>query len=94
MMPNCREMSRLTSRSLDAPPGWIQRAGMLLHLVLCSTCRRYQRQLLWLKRVAGMSATPPANVPSIRLQPEARERLLRRLREATHDTGAPGGDSR
>ncbi len=91
LMPNCREMSRLTSRSMDVPPRLSQRAGMLLHLALCATCRRYQRQLLWLRRVAGMSSNPPAEVPVKRLAPEARERLLRRLRAEAGEPGQPGG---
>lgn len=91
LMPNCHEMSRLTSRSLDTPPHWNQRAGMLLHLALCATCRRYRRQLLWLRRVAGMSSNPPAEVPVNPLSPEARERLVRRLRAEAGGPGQPGG---
>jgi len=92
LLPDCREMSRLTSRSMDAPPGLIQRMGMGLHWLLCTTCRRYRLQLLWLRRVAGLSQSPPVDGVRIRLAPEARERLLRRLRDAGGESGSQGGD--
>jgi len=92
LLPDCREMSRLTSRSMDVPLGLIQRFGMGLHWLLCTTCRRYRRQLMWLSQVAGLSVNPPVEVARIRLAPEARERLLRRLRDAADDSGPRGGD--
>jgi len=92
LLPDCHEMSRLTSRSMDAAPGPIQRVRMGLHWLLCATCRRYRRQLLCLRRVAGLSVNPPVEAVRIGLTPEARERLLRRLHDAAAGSGPAGGD--
>lgn len=92
LLPDCREMSQLTSRSMDTSLGVTQWLRMGLHWVLCTTCRRYRRQLLWLRRVAGFSTQPPVGVARIGLAPEARERLLRRLRQAATESGTGGGD--
>jgi hypothetical protein len=91
LLPSCREMTRLTSRAMDTPPNAAQHLGMLLHLALCTVCRRYRRQLNWLRKVAGATPTSPASLATVRLQPEVRERLKARLRTAARNSGPHGG---
>lgn len=49
LLPNCREMSRLTSRRLDHPLTLFQRVGAGLHLLFCRLCRRYRKHLDWVR---------------------------------------------
>lgn len=75
-MISCREATELVSRSLDAPLGWRQRLGLRVHLLACSLCRDFRRQMLFLRealrrfpgpgpvaRGAGRDDDPPAGAP-------------------------------
>jgi hypothetical protein len=52
LLPNCREMTRRSSLAADRPLTLPERLGALLHLALCQLCRRYRRQLAWLRHTA------------------------------------------
>ncbi len=91
LLPSCREMTRLTSQAMDRPPGAVQRLGMGLHLAMCAVCRRYRRQLNWIRKVAGAMPDDPSNLVPVRLQREARERLKERLRAALKASEAQEG---
>lgn len=78
-LPTCREMSRHTSRALDGPLPLFQRLGVGLHLCFCRFCRRYWKQLRWLRRVTRKSALPVAP----RLSEAGRSRLKHSLRTQT-----------
>ena len=45
------EATRLLSESQDAPLPLMARVGLRLHLALCRQCRRYQRQLTFMRSV-------------------------------------------
>lgn len=85
-MLSCREIARLASERLDSgvklPLG--TRMSMRLHLMMCSYCSRYVRQIQLIGDLAGRytaervedGETPPP------MPPEARERVAQRVREA------------
>ncbi len=79
VMPTCREASRLQSFALDQPLSLPKRFGLRLHLLVCRWCRRYGKQIRFLRSAAHehpenlTEAVPPT------LSPEARERLKRFL---------------
>jgi hypothetical protein len=50
--PNCAEMSRLSSRSLDESLSLRLRIQMHLHHLICAWCQRYFRQLHFLHAAA------------------------------------------
>lgn len=85
LMPNCREMSRYASRSLDSPLPFAHRLGFGLHLLLCRFCRRYRRQLLWLRRMAPKPLDADPKAPA--LSAEARLRLKQSLRDVKPEPG-------
>jgi hypothetical protein len=78
--PNCAEMSRLASRRLDQGLPWRIRLQMRLHFVICVWCRRYFKQLDFLHRQAPRSETYLAGAARRGLSPEAKERIVQRLR--------------
>jgi hypothetical protein len=84
LVPNCREMSRRSSRALDAPLPFLERLGFGLHLLLCRFCRRYWGQLQRLRRTAPR--TPVASPAAPRLSAEARSRIKRSLREGDRES--------
>jgi len=77
---NCREATRLASRSLEEKPSLRDRFQLACHLVLCSYCRNYFKQLKMMRRwLRGRSAEKVASEE--KLSPEARNRLRRALAE-------------
>jgi uncharacterized protein YcgI (DUF1989 family) len=49
-MRKCRNVARLLSETGERTLPWASRAGVRLHLLICSACRRYAAQLRWLSR--------------------------------------------
>lgn len=76
-MLSCKEVSRLVSESLDRELPWRQRLSLRMHLLMCSLCSRFRRQLEFLNDAARAFAADETNaLPShIRLSPEARQRI-------------------
>ena len=75
---SCKDTVRLVSRSLDDGLTLGQCPAVRVHLLGCSMCSRFRRQLLFLHRAAGQfetksSARPDVNLSS--LSPEARARI-------------------
>ena len=82
LMPDCRQTERLQSRSLDESLGLRDRLGVFSHVLVCTCCRRFGRQIAAIRRwceelpeKGGFDSTP--------MPEECRERLAQRLREAT-----------
>ena len=49
MMLTCKEVSRLASQGLDRQVGPIARLRLRLHLAICDGCRRFTRQMAFLR---------------------------------------------
>lgn len=78
--PTCREVSRWTSQSLDAPLPWHVRARVRMHLLICVLCRRYRAQLTALHTLLSRNADRLVDTPE-QLPPEAKERIKREMKE-------------
>ncbi len=89
---HCEEASVLTSRELDEPLGLAERLAVRSHTLVCRSCRRFRRQLLFLRAalirgdVASLENGPGRDA----LSPEARARIERALMEASRDHDGPG----
>lgn len=81
LSPNCKEATRLQSEALDRPLGLRQRIGLRIHLILCKWCRRYGKQIGFLRSVAHQHEQHEPSLPPQSLRSEARERIKRRLLE-------------
>lgn len=79
--PNCAEMSRLASRSLDQPLTFKVRCQMRLHHLICVWCQRYQKHLRFLHQAAPRMEGEIETAAHRGLSPEARQRIMQRLRE-------------
>lgn len=79
--PNCAEMSRLASLSLEQPPSFALRLKMRLHHLICVWCRRYERQLKFLHRVAPKMHEEAAAISKRKLSEETKRRMVERLRQ-------------
>lgn len=79
LSPSCREAARLQSEALDRPLTFPQRLGLWIHRVLCRWCRRYGRQIEFLRSAARARDEHDQALPGQSLRPEARARIKRRL---------------
>lgn len=82
--PNCAEMSRLASRSLEQPLPFGLRCRMRLHHLICVWCHRYEKHLRFLRRTAPRLPEETGTADQPGLSPEARQRILKRLHEECH----------
>jgi hypothetical protein len=81
LSPNCREASRLQSDALDQPLSLPKRFGLRVHLLLCKWCRRYGKQIRFLRRAVHEHPHELTDATPRSLSPEARERLKQSLRD-------------
>lgn len=49
-MLKCKEACTLLSQSQDRPLTLRERISLLIHLAICPHCRRYRKQLLFIRR--------------------------------------------
>lgn len=84
-MISCKEATRLVSLSMDATLPVARRIRLRLHIFICKGCARFERQLLLLReavrRPGGLRDRAEAD-PGGTLSGEARDRILRALRNA------------
>ena len=80
--PNCAEMSRLASQSLDRDLPLSLRFKMRLHYVICSWCKRYSEQLRFLRQAAPRLEEQFGVLPPRALPADARQRILRQIQNA------------
>ena len=80
LSPTCRDASRLQSEALDGRLTMTQRWGLRLHLLLCKWCRRYGRQISFLRQAAHEHPDELTEASGKPLTAESRERIKRRLR--------------
>jgi hypothetical protein len=80
--PNCAEMSKLASQSLDRQLSWNLRLKMRLHYLICCWCKRYRKQLQFLRQAAPRLDQQFAAFSSRGLSLDARQRILQKIQIA------------
>lgn len=81
-MLNCKEASHLISEREERPLGLRERWGLRLHLLICSYCRRFERQVALLRQaLRELGRRAEAEAAAVDLSPEARERIRTALAE-------------
>ena len=77
-MLHCDKVSKHISDSMDKKLTLWQRAGVRIHLMMCSHCARFSRQL---QRVRQMSRDGAENYPKEKLDESVKEDIKQLLRE-------------
>lgn len=81
---SCQQASRMLSESMDRPLRLRERMILRMHLLMCSFCTRFSRQLRFLRRAAHQfrqAAPEPSSAPEVTLSAEAKQRISRVLSE-------------
>lgn len=85
----CEAASELASRQMDEPLSRLEGLALWGHLLACASCRRFRRQLRWIRTAIRLRDQPPApgsGAEADTLSPEARRRIARAIEEgADHD---------
>lgn len=81
-MLNCKQASHLVSQAIDQKLPLGRRLSLRFHLMMCSACRAYRRQLQFMNAVANrILRSEPKQAEDAMLSPEARERLIELVRD-------------
>lgn len=83
LSPGCREAARLQSLALDGALTRRQRFGLRVHLLLCKWCRRYGKQIGFLRQAAHKHCEDEVETSPQKLSEAARERIKRKLNSET-----------
>lgn len=80
----CEEAAEISSRRLDERLSWTDKLAWAGHLLVCRSCRRFRRQLEFLRDAARRVATSvdDASDTADALSPEGRTRISQALRDA------------
>lgn len=81
----CSESTRLMSASLDEQLPWPERAAFRLHAIGCRSCRRFFRQIRFLRAAAekhSHNLSESGGSDAMALSPEARQRIDEAVRRA------------
>ncbi len=86
-MLTCKEVSKLVSDSLEHDLPFRQRFGVRMHLMLCSLCRTYKRQTVFLRELfAGYSRRlEAADAIKTKLPSGTADRIKRALADQVGD---------
>jgi hypothetical protein len=49
-MRTCKEVSMLLSQAQERPLGYVERFGVMLHLLVCKGCTNFRAQLEFLRK--------------------------------------------
>lgn len=83
----CDEASRLISHSQEAPPAGAEKYALSFHLLICSLCRKYKRQLKLMRELLSRFQQPGFYDESASSQLDEeqsramRERISKKIRE-------------
>jgi len=86
-MFSCKKITSMISESMDRDLSLYKRMGIRFHLMMCALCRRYQKQLLFIRSVLQQS-DDVKDVSGLSL-PQA---VRKRIEEKLHDLGKHSHD--
>ena len=75
----CRDAAQMLSEQDVRTLTWPERFGLSMHLVICSSCRKYRRGVVVLRTLLRQAAASGALNSPEKLSPEARQRIGEKL---------------
>ncbi len=82
LSPTCQSASRLQSEALDRKLTLLEAAGLRVHLLLCKWCRRYGRQLKFLRSAAQGCEGHAVCAPPAKLSSAARDLIKQKIQQS------------
>lgn len=78
-MLSCKQASQLLSQSLDRKLMRRELIGLRLHLMLCSMCRRFGRQIIGMRKMVRRLRQQIEHDETVKLSTEAKQRIAQVL---------------
>lgn len=81
---NCKKIYTLNCNSMERTLSTSERAGVRFHMMMCTPCRRYRRQMLFINRILrdyGKSERHACYLLPDETRERIKEQLLPRIRE-------------
>lgn len=75
---SCKKITAMVSESMDRKLPLSRRMGIRFHLMMCSLCRRYQQQLLFIRSVLRRDKEAD-DISDQTLPDDARKRIEKKL---------------
>ena len=82
LLPSCAEATRRISLAEDGTLPFQSRAGLYLHLAVCTFCRRYHRQIRFLRSALKEHRDEFGSVSKQGLSEPARQRMIQSLSDS------------
>jgi hypothetical protein len=79
--PDCAQMSRLASQSMDGPIPLLIWFKMRVHYLICVWCQRYLRQLRFLNAAASSFDEHAGMLSNQTISAAAKQRIAERLQD-------------
>ena len=86
---SCRAFIQLASEKYERPLRRGERMRQAFHRGMCRLCRVQERHMDQLRTLARDVGQEVAEIPDVKLSPEATERTRRAMAEAAETSGAP-----
>lgn len=77
---SCKKITALISESMDRRLPLYRRLGIKLHLMMCYLCRRYEKQLLFIRSIL-QTEDRVDEINCASLSPEAKEKIKKKLKK-------------
>jgi predicted anti-sigma-YlaC factor YlaD len=87
LFTSCKEAAKAAAEALEHDLPFYRRFALGFHLLICSACRRYRRQVVGLNRLVRRYVRE-SNQPVVELDAATRQRFIARLRQVS---GTPAG---
>ena len=86
-MPNCKEVSRLVSESMETEIPLRKRIGLWIHLRMCRLCKGFAAQLRVIQTAAKQhgESESDTSLADVVLPDESRERIRSAMQKAESD---------
>src|SRR6516225_4625787 len=78
--PTCPEVVRILSLGMDKELSLMMRIKLRIHYLMCSFCKRYMKQLKYIRQVSREFPKKIGEISDAKLSTEAKERLKKALR--------------
>jgi len=79
--PRCPQVIRILSLGMDKELSLLTRIKLRIHYLMCSFCKRYAKQLKYMREVAREFPEKIGEVSDATLSAEAKQRLKEALRQ-------------
>ncbi len=81
LFSSCKEAAKAIAEALEHDLPLYRRFALAFHMLICSACRRYRKQVIGLNRLVRRHVREPSG-PVMNLDAVTRQRLVERLRQA------------